>query len=101
MGICYKNLGLYEKAITIYERVNEIAPTEEVGYFNHAMNILSLIQQNTAKRVNKFDIELSNRATMLFNKVLELNPGNKMVKIAILKLKVMIDRSSEVVNKVL
>ena len=101
VGICYKNLGLYEKAITIYERVNEIAPNEEVGYFNNAMNILSLIQQNTAKRVNKFDVELANRATMLFNKVLDLNPANLMVKIAILKLKVMIDRSSEAVNKVL
>lgn len=65
------------------------------------MNILSLIQQNTAKRVNKFDVELANRATMLFNKVLDLNPANLMVKIAILKLKVMIDRSSEAVNKVL
>ena len=65
------------------------------------MNILSLIQQNTAKRVKKFDVELANRATMLFNKVLDLNPANLMVKIAILKLKVMIDRSSEAVNKVL
>jgi len=63
------------------------------------MNILSLIQQNTTKKVNKFDVELANRATMLFDKVLDLNASNKMVKLAKLKLKVLVDRSIDVVNK--
>ena len=99
LGICYKNLGLYEKAISIYENVNRIAPDEEVGYYNHAMNILSLIQKNTIKKVSKFDIELSIKATILFAKVLDLNPSNKMVRLAELKLNTLLDRGSEVVNK--
>jgi len=63
------------------------------------MNILSLIQQNTTKKVNKFDVELANRATMLFDKVLDLNASNKMLKLAKLKLKVLVDRSIDVMNK--
>lgn len=94
VGICYKNLGIYEEAISIYEKVNRIAANEEIGYYNHAMNILSLIRKNTVRKVNNFDVELADKATMLFDKVLELNPSNKIVRLAKLKLKVLVDRNT-------
>lgn len=44
VGICYKNVGLLEEAIAIYERVNKMGEDDESGLYNQAMCLLALIE---------------------------------------------------------
>lgn len=43
VGICYKNKGLLEEAIAIYEKVNKVGGNDESGLYNQAMCLLALI----------------------------------------------------------
>jgi tetratricopeptide (TPR) repeat protein len=92
IGICYKNLGKFEEAIATYEKVNELSPTEEGGYYNYAMSLLALIEKNSVKRVTNVDIERAQKVTELFDKAENLNHWNYMIKLARIKLSVLIDR---------
>ena len=87
LGISYKNEGHLEKAVVIYEQVNNLAPQDSSGYFNHAMCLTTLIEFSPANAtVNR---ERAMKVTALLDQVQLLAPGNRMVELTRLKLSVL------------
>ena len=51
MGICYKNMGQYDKAIEIFDKAIKGNLTDESGWFNKGMCYFKILQKNS----NKFE----------------------------------------------
>ena len=48
MGVCFKNQGIIDKAIAVYEKVHVLDPKEEAGVYNLAVCLLHSLEEKQA-----------------------------------------------------
>ena len=99
LGICYKIIGHFDKAIETYEKVYKIDPNDETALYNHSMVLVDQIKKlnsKTFQEVTKFKIEA---AVKMFNRLLQINENNFMAKFQIIRMSHNLDASTDNISK--
>lgn len=98
IGICFKNEGQIEQAITNYRKVLSIDPLEPDAAFNLAICLLNSIETKNSNAFHKFYHERALEAQALFRQV-DQRTGNLMAKLSLSKISVFLDSSTANVQR--
>lgn len=92
-GICFKNLQLFDKAVECNDKAIQISPNDESGHFNKAMCILKKIYSLSKSTFVSVKRKLCQEIQPIFKRVLEINPNNFTIKMAMIELKYLSEAS--------
>lgn len=98
IGICFKNEGEIEQAISTYRKVLANEPEEQDAVFNLAICLLNSIETKNSNAFHKFYHERAYEAEALFRRV-DQRSGNLMAKLSLAKISVFLDSSTANVQR--